>query len=52
MANFATDGKLCIDRELDVANTDRQFEDIVTRFNIPETCKWITDNKYAKVNHE
>ncbi|XP_045446821.1 2-(3-amino-3-carboxypropyl)histidine synthase subunit 2 [Melitaea cinxia] len=49
MANFSTDGKLCIERELDVTNTDLQFEDIITRFNIPETCRWITDNKYAKV---
>lgn len=50
MANFTTDGKLCIERELDIDATEKQFDDLITRFDISETCQWITDNNFQKVN--
>lgn len=49
MANFTTDGKLCIERELEINSTEKQFDDMITRFDILETCKWITDNNFLKV---
>lgn len=49
MANFTTDGKLCIERELEVTQPDVIHEDIVQKFDITETCKWISDHGYSKV---
>lgn len=50
MANFTTDGKICIERELEVNDIDRRdFDDIVSRFDINETCKWIRDNNFLRV---
>ncbi|KAI5632875.1 putative diphthamide synthesis protein domain-containing protein [Phthorimaea operculella] len=49
MANFATDGKLCIERELEVTNIDKNFDDLVSRFDITQTCKWIQENNFLKV---
>lgn len=50
MANFTTDGKLCIERELEVTKTkEHEFDDLISHFNIIDTCKWITDNNYATV---
>ncbi|KAJ8735243.1 hypothetical protein PYW07_006863 [Mythimna separata] len=49
MANFTTDGKLCIERELEIDTTVKQFDDLITRFDISETCQWITDNNFQKV---
>lgn len=51
MANFTTDGKLCIEREIEIQSTDTQFEDLITRFDIIETCKWIKDNNFFTVNN-
>ncbi|XP_030029165.2 2-(3-amino-3-carboxypropyl)histidine synthase subunit 2 isoform X1 [Manduca sexta] len=48
MANFTTDGKICIERELPVAN-EQHYDDIISRFDINETCQWIRDNNYGKV---
>ena len=50
MANFTTDGKLCIEREIEINSTEKQFDDLVSRFDISETCQWITDNNFQKVN--
>lgn len=52
MANFTTDGKICIERELDFIEIDHNLDDIVSRFDINETCKWIRDNNYLKVNND
>ncbi|XP_026492728.2 2-(3-amino-3-carboxypropyl)histidine synthase subunit 2 [Vanessa tameamea] len=49
MANFTTDAKICIERDLEITNKQHVYEDLITRFDILETCKWITDNNYAKV---
>lgn len=49
MANFTTDGKLCIERELEHKFIEKEFDDIITRFEIIETCKWIRDNNFLKV---
>ncbi|XP_068626310.1 2-(3-amino-3-carboxypropyl)histidine synthase subunit 2 [Battus philenor] len=49
MANLTTDGKICIERSIEISNTKRNFGDIITYFDIPETCKWITDNNFTKV---
>lgn len=50
MANFTTDGKLCIEREIDVQKIrEHEFSDLVSYFNIIDTCKWIKDNNYTKV---
>ncbi|XP_075992024.1 diphthamide biosynthesis 2 [Anticarsia gemmatalis] len=49
MANFTTDGKICIERELEINSTAENFDDLETRFDINQTCKWITDNNYSKV---
>ncbi|CAB3240139.1 unnamed protein product [Arctia plantaginis] len=49
MANFTTDGKLCIEREIEIQSTDAQFEDLITRFDVIETCKWIKDNNFFTV---
>lgn len=50
MANFTTDGKLCIERELEINSSEKDFDDLVTRFDISETCEWITENNFPKVN--
>lgn len=49
MANFTTDGKICIERELTLSNNKNQNDDIITRFDINKTCKWIIDNNFTKV---
>lgn len=49
MSNLTTDGKICIERELSIIEANNDFENIVTRFYIEETCKWIIDNHYTKV---
>ncbi|XP_046961290.1 2-(3-amino-3-carboxypropyl)histidine synthase subunit 2 [Vanessa cardui] len=49
MANFTTDAKICIERDLEITPKEDVYDDLVTRFDIQETCKWITDNNYAKV---
>lgn len=49
MANFTTDGKICIEREIEVNEIDRDIDDIVSRFNLNETCKWIRNNNFLKV---
>ncbi|XP_013177100.1 PREDICTED: diphthamide biosynthesis protein 2 [Papilio xuthus] len=49
MANFTIDGKICIERELGVVPTNRQFEDLISYFDVLKTCKWISDNNYSKV---
>lgn len=49
MANFTTDGKICIERELEFIEIDHNFDDIVSRFDINETCKWISHNNFLKV---
>lgn len=49
MANFTTDGKLCIEREIEIIIPDKQFDDLITRFDISETCQWITVNNFQKV---
>lgn len=50
MANFTTDGQICIDREIEVTHTQEDFGEIVRNFDIIETCKWISDNSYSRVN--
>lgn len=49
MANFTTDGKLCIERKLEVNRSEKEFDDLITRFDINETCRWITENNFLKV---
>ncbi|KPJ00308.1 Diphthamide biosynthesis protein 2 [Papilio xuthus] len=49
MANFTIDGKICIERELGVVPTNREFEDFISYFDVLKTCKWISDNNYSKV---
>ncbi|XP_061708330.1 2-(3-amino-3-carboxypropyl)histidine synthase subunit 2 [Cydia pomonella] len=49
MANFTTDGKICIEREIEVRNGDGHIDDVVSQFDIIPTCKWIEDNKYERV---
>ncbi|XP_026731754.1 2-(3-amino-3-carboxypropyl)histidine synthase subunit 2 [Trichoplusia ni] len=49
MANFTTDGKLCIERELEISNIKEQFDDLISRFDIVETCQWITNNDFKTV---
>ncbi|KPJ15380.1 Diphthamide biosynthesis protein 2 [Papilio machaon] len=49
MANFTIDGKICIERELGVVPTNREFEDLISHFDVLKTCKWISDNNYSKV---
>ncbi|KAL4713871.1 hypothetical protein ACJJTC_015525 [Scirpophaga incertulas] len=48
MANFATDGQICIERSLRISVFD-YIEDISSDFDIPETCLWIKNNKFTKV---
>ncbi|XP_049875970.1 2-(3-amino-3-carboxypropyl)histidine synthase subunit 2 [Pectinophora gossypiella] len=49
MANFTTDGKICIERELEITQGKKDFDDLVSRFDIIESCKWITENNFEKV---
>lgn len=49
MANFATDGQICIEREIQVTAASTEFGDFTARFDIGGTCKWITENNYLKV---
>ncbi|XP_059058385.1 2-(3-amino-3-carboxypropyl)histidine synthase subunit 2 [Achroia grisella] len=49
MSNLTTDGKICIEREISIANESNDFEDIVPRFYVEETCKWIVDNNFLKI---
>lgn len=50
MANFATDGKICIEREIEARNVELATgDDLIPRFNVLETCKWITKNNFNKV---
>lgn len=51
MANFTTDGQICIDRQIIVSHNEDNFDDLIQRFEVIETCKWITDNSYSKVNN-
>ncbi|XP_041975133.1 2-(3-amino-3-carboxypropyl)histidine synthase subunit 2 [Aricia agestis] len=48
MANLTTDGKICIERELEVTES-KDFDDIISYFDVKETCKWISDNNFNKV---
>ncbi|XP_023949690.2 2-(3-amino-3-carboxypropyl)histidine synthase subunit 2 [Bicyclus anynana] len=49
MANFTTDGKICIEREIKARETELEKDDLIPRFNLLETCKWITENNFNKV---
>ncbi|CAF4950164.1 unnamed protein product [Pieris macdunnoughi] len=49
MANLTTDGKLCIEREIDVQVIDNDETEITSRYLIADTCNWINSNKYTKV---
>ncbi|XP_039761502.1 2-(3-amino-3-carboxypropyl)histidine synthase subunit 2 [Pararge aegeria] len=49
MANFTTDGKICIEREIDAGKVELETNDLNERFKILETCKWITENNFNKV---
>lgn len=49
MANFTTDAEICIKREIDVTNNGLSLDDLVSRFDIIATCKWIQDNSYERV---
>ncbi|XP_014358010.2 2-(3-amino-3-carboxypropyl)histidine synthase subunit 2 [Papilio machaon] len=49
MANFTIDGKICIERELEVVPSNREFEDLISHLDVLKTCKWISDNNYSKV---
>lgn len=50
MENFTTDGKICIEREINVQKIkEHEITDLVSHFNIIDTCKWIIDNNYKKV---
>lgn len=49
MANFTTDGKLCIERQIEVARQE-QDSDLLTRFDIHETCVWIKEKNLKKVS--
>lgn len=52
MANFATDGKICIEREIETRNVELATgDDLIPRFNVLETCKWITKNNFNKVRN-
>ncbi|CAH0405586.1 unnamed protein product [Chilo suppressalis] len=48
MANFTTDSKLCIDREIHIEQHD--YSDLLLTFDIEGTCKWIADNKFTKIS--
>lgn len=48
MGNFTTEDKICITREITV-NKSEGYDDIITNFDIKETCKWIERKKFAKV---
>lgn len=48
MASFTTDGKICIERQIE-ARHDQECSDLFSRFNIEGTCQWIKENKYLKV---
>ncbi|CAG9796884.1 unnamed protein product [Diatraea saccharalis] len=48
MANFTTDGQLCIGREINVE--PHQFNDLSSSFDIEETCKWISDHNFTKIS--
>lgn len=47
MASFATDGKVCIEREIEVLPLE--VDDLLTRFDVVETSKWISRNNFLKV---
>ncbi|KAL0901962.1 hypothetical protein ABMA27_007105 [Loxostege sticticalis] len=47
MASFATDGKVCIEREIEVSPLE--VDDLLTRFDVVETSKWISRNNFLKV---
>ncbi|XP_053616766.1 2-(3-amino-3-carboxypropyl)histidine synthase subunit 2 [Plodia interpunctella] len=49
MANFTTDGKICIDREVSLPNMEEHIVDVVTHFDVEKTCVWITENQFLKV---
>ncbi|XP_013191994.2 2-(3-amino-3-carboxypropyl)histidine synthase subunit 2 [Amyelois transitella] len=49
MANFTTDAKICIDREVSLANVEENIDDIVEHFDVDKTCTWIRDKDFLKV---
>ncbi|KAJ0182801.1 hypothetical protein K1T71_002170 [Dendrolimus kikuchii] len=50
MANFTTDGKICIERQVKVADLNEgQCRDLLTRFDVDETCIWIKENNHLKI---
>jgi hypothetical protein len=49
MANFTTDSKICIEREIEILPA--KVDDLLARFDVIETCKWISDNNFPKVTY-
>ncbi|XP_069363496.1 2-(3-amino-3-carboxypropyl)histidine synthase subunit 2 [Maniola hyperantus] len=49
MANFTTDGKICIERKIEASKTNLGMDDLISRFYILETSKWITKNNFNKI---
>ncbi|VVD02478.1 unnamed protein product [Leptidea sinapis] len=49
MANFTLDGKICIERELNIIPVESEIDNLNTRFDIEQTCKWINKNQFKKV---
>lgn len=50
MENFTTDARICIDRTIEPTYTCDPVENLLLADDILDTCKWITENNFSKVN--
>ncbi|OWR53621.1 diptheria toxin resistance protein [Danaus plexippus plexippus] len=49
MSNFTTDGKICIERELEVAKSEIEFDNLEQRYSVTEICNWLKEHNFSKV---